>query len=199
MEFNIDRDLIWWIWSFFINQKIQLIIDGHANQEEIIETEILQRSFVSPIFFLICISGVFDQVEENLPRVVLLSFIDDLGVIASGASVKEIAKTLEKINKVVLKWNKKNAVTYNTGKTKLVFFSKIRLSCYNCQLQEITVFIVGEYIKFKKEATRELGVWLDGQLKFTSHINEKISKERTAEIQIKVLTRTYGLGPGSVW
>ena len=128
----------------------------------------------------------------------MLSFVDDLGFIASGASVKEIAKTLEKVSKVVLQWGKENAVTYDTGKTELVLFSKARPRRRNRQLRETTVLIAGEHIKFNKEATRWLGVWLDGQLKFTSHINERISKARTAEIQIKGLTRTYGLAPGLV-
>ena len=38
-------------------------------------------------------------------------------------------------------------------------------------------------------------MWLDSQLKFTSHINERVRRTRTAEIQIKGLTRTYGLIP----
>lgn len=49
-----------------------------------------------------------------------------------------------------------------------------------------------------KEATRWLGVWLDSQLKLTSHINERVRRARAAEIQIKGLTRTHGLVPGLV-
>ncbi len=41
-------------------------------------------------------------------------------------------------------------------------------------------------------------MWLDSQLKFTSHINEIVKRDRTAEIQIKRLTRKYGLVPGFV-
>ncbi len=41
-------------------------------------------------------------------------------------------------------------------------------------------------------------MWLDSQLKYTSHINERVRRARTAEIQIKGLTRTYGLMPSLV-
>ncbi len=51
---------------------------------------------------------------------------------------------------------------------------------------------------FNKEATRWLGVWLDSQLKFTAHINERVRRARVAKIQIKSLTKTYGLVPGLV-
>ncbi len=36
------------------------------------------------------------------------------------------------------------------------------------------------------------------QLKFTSHINERVRRARTAEILIKGLTKSYGLVPGLV-
>lgn len=39
---------------------------------------------------------------------------------------------------------------------------------------------------------------LDSQLKFTSHINERIKRARAAEIQIKGLTKSYGLVPSLV-
>ena len=55
-----------------------------------------------------------------------------------------------------------------------------------------------ERIAFNKEATRWLGVWLDSQLKFTSHINERVRRARNGEIQIKGLTQSHGLVPGLV-
>lgn len=42
-------------------------------------------------------------------------------------------------------------------------------------------------------------IWLDRQLKFTSHINKRIQKDRNIEIQIKGLTHIYGLVLGLVY
>ena len=55
-----------------------------------------------------------------------------------------------------------------------------------------------EKIMFNKEATRWLDIWLDSQLKLTPHINERMRRACTAEIQIKGLTKTHGLVPGLV-
>ena len=96
------------------------MIDGHNNQEKEVETGIPQGSPVSPILFLIYISGVFEQVEKEPPGIVLLSFVDDLGFIASGLSVKEIANTLEKVGRLISEWGRKNAVTYDMAKTRSV-------------------------------------------------------------------------------
>ena len=130
------------------------MLDGHNNQEKKVETGIPQGSPVSPILFLIYISEVFEQVEKKLPGIVSMSFIDDLGFIASEVSAKEIAKTLEKVRKIVLKWGEKNAMTYDTVKTELVLFSRACQQRLNQQFQETTVLIRREQIKFNKEATR---------------------------------------------
>lgn len=69
----------------------------HDNEEKEIETGIQQGFPVSPLLFLIYISGVFNKVSETNPLVISLYFVDDVGFIASGSSVKELVKTLKKI------------------------------------------------------------------------------------------------------
>ena len=198
IELGIDGDLVTWTGSFLTDRKVQLVIDGHDNKEREIETGIPQGSPVSPILFLIYISGVFNKISETSPWVTSLSFVDDLGFIASGSSVKEIVGSLEKFAKEVIEWGKQNAVTYDISKTEAVLFSKSHRQRLSKQLREAKIEVRTEQISFNKEATRWLGVWLDSQLKFTSHINERVRRARTAEIQIKGLTKTYGLVPGLV-
>ena len=127
-----------------------------------------------------------------------LSFVDDLGFITLGTSVEKIAKALEKVGNLIVEWGKRNAVTYDTAKTELVLFSRARQRRLNQHLRETTVLVGGERIKFNKDATRWLGIWLDSQLKFTAHINERLTKAKTAEIQVKRLSNTYGLASGIV-
>lgn len=88
--------------SFLTNQKIQLVLNEHNNKERKIETSILQELPMLLIFFLIYISGVFDAIREINLTVIFLSFVDDLGLIAFGASVKEISQTLSKVIFTVL-------------------------------------------------------------------------------------------------
>ena len=102
IQLNIEGDLVNWTSSFLTGRKVQLVIDGHDNKERDIETGIPQGSPVSPILFLIYISGVFNKVSETSPLVTSLSFVDDLGFIASGSSVKEVVESLEKVAHTVL-------------------------------------------------------------------------------------------------
>ena len=152
MELGIDGDIIRWTKSFLTDRRVQLVIDGHDNKERDIETGIPQGSPVSPILFLIYISGVFEKVADSNPAVTSLSFMDDLGFIASGYSVRELAKTLGEVAKVVLEWGRCNAVTYDIAKTEAVLFSKSHRQRLNKQIVEVTIKIGAESIKFNKKA-----------------------------------------------
>lgn len=72
IDFSFEENLIAWTRSFLTNQKIQLHIDGHKINEGKIKTGIPQGSPLSPIFFLIHISGVFNTVTEVSPLVISL-------------------------------------------------------------------------------------------------------------------------------
>lgn len=60
LELELNKDFICWAKSFLINRKLLLVIHNHNNPKKKIKTKILQGSRVSPILFLIYISGVFD-------------------------------------------------------------------------------------------------------------------------------------------
>lgn len=64
---------------------------------------------------------------KTSPVISFLPFIDMLGFIASGSSVKEVAKALEKVAKIVLEWGTLNVVTYDESKTEAALFFKVTL------------------------------------------------------------------------
>ena len=58
---------------------------------------------MSPILLLIYISGMFSQIEEKLPGITCVSFVDDLGFLISGHSISIVGKLLEKAGIIALK------------------------------------------------------------------------------------------------
>ena len=84
-------------------------------------------------------------------------------------------------------------VTYDIAKTEAMLFFKSYCQQLNKQIAEINIKIRAKNIQFNKEATWWLEIWLDSQLKFISHVNEKVRKACTAKIQIKRLMQTYRL------
>jgi retron-type reverse transcriptase len=53
-----------------------------------------QGSFISPILFVIYISGFFDYIEEKIP-ISTLFFADNISIIAIKNFIRNIIKTLE--------------------------------------------------------------------------------------------------------
>lgn len=193
-DLGIDDDLIGWTKSFLTDRSVELVIDRFTNPRQKVESGIPQGSPVSPILFLIYIRGIFSKIEEQLPDITCLSFIDDLGFLIADRSISKIAKTLEKVGQIALEWGANKAVTYVTSKTEVVLFSRARRQKLT-KLLETRLRISGETIYFKKEATRWLGVWLDSNPNFVFHVNERMKKAKAAEGQIKGLSKTYGLCP----
>lgn len=65
------------------------------------------------------------MIIEFNPAVMFLFFIDNLGFISSGYLVKEFAKILGEVAKVMLELGWYSAVIYNILKIKVVFFFKL--------------------------------------------------------------------------
>jgi retron-type reverse transcriptase len=82
--------------SFFTDRKVQLVIDGYTCSSKEVEAGLPQGSLISPILFVIYISGFFDYIEEKIP-ISTLSFADNIGIIAIESSIRDTIKTLETV------------------------------------------------------------------------------------------------------
>ena len=94
-ECGLDGDLRRWTQSFLANRKILLVIDGHQGPESAV-TGLPQGSLVSPILFVIYISGIFEAIERAVPGVRALSFADDIGLIGCRNSVDQVCSNCNK-------------------------------------------------------------------------------------------------------
>jgi len=54
------------------------------------------------------------------------------------------------------------------------------------------------FIRFNKQATRWLGVWMDPHRTFKEHHNRCMKKARAVEARLRTLTKTYRVVPESV-
>ena len=78
---------------------------------------------MSPILFIIYLSGVFNAIERRVNGIQCLSFADDIGLLTSGYSVREVCNKLQEAAKVAIEWGHDNAVQFNAGKTEAVLLT----------------------------------------------------------------------------
>lgn len=86
------------------------------------EIGIYQGSPISPILFLIYINRVFDTVKEKPSETMFISFMDDLGFLADGNSIREVAASLEKIRETVIRWRLLDPFIHHIAKTEAILF-----------------------------------------------------------------------------
>lgn len=85
IELRISGDLDIWMSFFFIGWKVYVIINKYNNKESNVKTEIPQDFLVSPIFFLLYISNIFNKVSKKTPLITFLLLIYGLGFIVLGS------------------------------------------------------------------------------------------------------------------
>jgi hypothetical protein len=101
IQLKIPGDLIQWTNSFLTDKQIQLVINGHTCPAASLETGVSQGSPVSPILFIIYLSGIFEVIKAKV-LIKALSFVDDIGLLASGNSIQEVSEILETAGKEVI-------------------------------------------------------------------------------------------------
>jgi hypothetical protein len=196
---GIDGDLIRWTARFLSDWTVQMVIEGNVMERRPVEAGIPQGSPVSPILFASYSSGVIKWVEERVSRTEGFSCVHDVGWIATGSDVSQLVRKLESCAWESIDWAERQEHEFVTAKTEDALF--IRTCGHKKHLRPtLTAKIpVGNaFVRFKKEATRWLGVWMDGHLTFKEHHNRCMKKARAAEVGLRSLTRTYGVVPACV-
>jgi len=124
MTLGVESDLIRWTESFVSDRKDRLVLNGQDGVDHEVKTGIPQGSPVSPILFMVYLSGLFEYMEEWAPGIKALSFVDDVAWTTEGATEDDISESLEQAATVAQEWATANAVTFDTEKTEAILLSR---------------------------------------------------------------------------
>jgi len=91
---RIHGDLIRWTENFLSDRTVEVVIEGNVLQSHPVEAGVPQGSQVSPILFAIHPAGLIEWVDERV-QAEGLSFVDDLGWIATGKDVNQVVRKLK--------------------------------------------------------------------------------------------------------
>jgi len=196
-EMGFEADLVRWVESFMEEQKVVMSMDGREGDIMDVETGVPQRSPVSPVLFVIYLSGLFGEVEKEEEECGSggISFVDDVAWVVEGEDVGECTQRLEKCAAKAQIWAKDNACQFDVEKTEAMLFTRRR--SYKEPKMKARVRVGNHEVPYNKEATKWLGVWLDDMLTLNDHTKRTLAKARKAQNRVRSLTVKTGLNPGS--
>jgi hypothetical protein len=120
-------------------------------------------------------------VEEEVPGVRPLSFVDDISFTTRGNSVRELCEKLQKASEAAIEWGHRNDVEFDAAKTEALLFTRKRGRELREQVRQARIVVGEKEVEFAQEATRWLGVWLDSGLTLKTHHQTRLGKARKAE------------------
>ena len=117
--------------------------------------------------------------NPSIPGVISYSFIDEISLIATTASIRGNITLLQKAVNELLQLGNRNTVKFDIEKTELIHFF-----INNKKLPSETIIINNKRIEAKK-IIRWLGVYLDSRLTYKQHIKEKLLNAERAYYRLK--------------
>jgi len=124
-EMGFEADLVRRVESFMEDRKVIMSMDGKEGDSMDVETGVPQGSPVSPVLFVIYLSGLFGQVEDKGKECGSegISFVDDVAWVVEGEDVGECTQRLERCAMETTIWAKKNACQFDIEKTEAMLFT----------------------------------------------------------------------------
>lgn len=191
-ECGVDEDLVQWTRGSMSDRTVQMV--GDKEQAPLDATSGLpQGSPIPPLLFALYMGGVHEYMDQQLPGVTGLSFVDDITWIASGRSVREISEQLSRASRLAIRWGQTNAATFEIRKTEAILLSRSRRH-WRDKINE-GVRVGDQTIPYNRRATRWLGIWIDSRLSFRENTIVSAARVKKAETRLASFVRRNGVPP----
>jgi hypothetical protein len=121
----MDGDLTQWMEGCLSERTVDLVIQGNAMERHPVEAGVPQGSPWSTILFAIYTSGLINWVEEYASAEGL-SFVDDLGWVATATDVNQVVTILERCTARSIGWARRRGLQFDTAQTEATLFTRRR-------------------------------------------------------------------------
>ena len=171
-SYGISEGLLNLIISYLSNRKQRVVLNGKCSKWSLIRAGVAQGSVLGPLFFLIYINDLVKNVSSDARL-----FADDTSLFTV-VYEKEIAVTqLNSDLEIISQWAYQWKMQFNPDKNKQaiqVIFSQKR----DKSVHPLIYFNRSKVVL--KHEQKHLGMILDSELNFYSHVKEKIVNARKA-------------------
>ena len=134
---------------------------GSLSLLKIILSGVPQGSILGPILFKIFLKDIFLILGQDLHN-----FVDDSTITTTGKTIDGLVHDLETKSDSAIEWMDNNNMIANPGKLKAIVLSKNNIDTVG------TNFQIREKVIYSSDKVDLLGIAIDDQLNFESHISE---------------------------
>ena len=162
-SYGITGDILLWIEAFLQGRKQKVVVNGSSSGWCDVISGVPQGSVIAALLFVI----YFNDLPENI-RSHLFLFADDCKFFREIATQEDIDIMQADLD-TLFEWSQKWLLTFHPGK------------CVNLRITlrkdtEPHVYHLGNDDLKNVDEVKDLGVTVDGKLKFESHISGKVNK-----------------------
>ncbi|KAE8216880.1 hypothetical protein CF319_g8889 [Tilletia indica] len=211
---GLPHALIRFVWSFLVERKVVVRLDGSVGAEAVSSRGLPQGSSLSPILFLLFVSPVWQlfgdqeirweeqglseeelnwsqEEREACRQTQLAAFVDDKSLRTTGNDHEELARRLQLAFGVAQRWYTANGLTIDAVKRELIYFVPPALR--QLPLPEVQLGAEESDIITPvplNGSVRWLGVWFDPKLSFATHVSNMAARARSAAGCLRMLGNT---------
>lgn len=122
-DMNIPSCVTRWIKSLLADRHAYVNFNGKKSNKKRFNEGLPQGSVLAPLLWLIYINSLANELPAGVSIGSTL-FADDLAIIATGKTLEECERKMQKALNVLERWTKENKVTISTSKTQCCFYTK---------------------------------------------------------------------------
>ena len=162
-SYGITGDILLWIEAFLQGRKQKVVVNGSSSDWCDVISGVPQGSVIAALLFVIYINDLPENIRSHL-----FLFADDCKFFREIATQEDIDIMQSDLD-TLFEWSKKWLLTFHPGK------------CVNLRITlrkdtEPHVYHLGNDDLKNVDEVKDLGVTVDGKLKFESHISGKVNK-----------------------
>lgn len=172
IQVGLAGNIVRWVELFLSDRQAMLVIDGRTGDTRSNHAGLPQGSPISPVLFVLPVSAICQWLEDRHPRLQTISFVDDIGLVTECEDLEEGTRDLDCIAKDAMQWVSDNKVDFEVSKTEVLVFSRRRKTLQ--AIKDAAVRAGGQTFTIKQETTKWLGFWLDSNLSFKAHFENRI-------------------------
>ncbi|PJE78013.1 hypothetical protein CI610_03058 [invertebrate metagenome] len=183
-NYGISGKLLNWLLNYISERKQQVCVGDSKSLVKTTNAGVPQGSVLGPLLFILYINDISDNLQ-SLSKL----FADDTSLLYSNPSPQNVESVINNDLEHIQNWANKWLVKFNPSKTEALLIHNSELDyVIDIKFDNVSVNFV--------ENHRHLGVILDGNCKWTSHIDgicKKVSKQISVLRKLKYILNRHTL------